>query len=415
MASSVKRKRKLNKTERARQYFEFLRKENQTEMYTCKLCKKEVNGTRNWNLTSHIERSHDDINQIICQDEEFIEFKRKKLLFDCAEMVSVNGRAFKSLNDSAIIAMNEEVLSSLHCAGRDLNLSDKNLPEVKHLLHIVADQIREKIRIETKGCPLCLMIDIGTSGTRSILGIRIQFISNGKLVLRSIGMIELKQSHTGLYLSSVIVKRLNEFGINCRQIISVTTDNGANVLKTVRDMEKYMQTVDDDAQILPKTPSKKKASEQQNQKENEPISDDDAIDREIEAALALPDEVNEDDAYDILFDESVSDENLEKGNTLLLTIAQELNRQHGINIVWNVAGIPCNAHTLQLGVGDSINETTVENQNVIKLSKKVAKLLRVTSTRRDIESAGIEYKSPRLEVITRWCTDYLMVIKIYIL
>lgn len=240
------------------------------------------------------------------------------------------------------------------------------------------------------------MIDIGTSGTRSILGVRIQFILNGKLVFRSIGMVELKESHTGVYLSGVIVKQLEAFGIKSRQIISVTTDNGENVLKTVKDIEKHMQTVDEDAQTIPKTPSKKNTNEKQKPKENE-IADDDLIDREIEAALALPDEVTEDDAFAILFDESVPDENFEKNETLLNAITDE----YGINIVWSIAGVPCNAHTLQLGVGDAIKETTVENQNVMKLSKKVAKCLRVASTRRDIESAGIQYKTPRLEVVTR--------------
>lgn len=408
---SPAKKRKINKTERAMPYFTFSRFDDKKEMYHCNVCKKEVNGTKRCNLPSHLERLHETEFAVICGDYDTIEYKRQKLLFDAVEMVSVNGRAFKALNDSAITSMNAQVLKELQVAGRALSLKDPNLLEVKELLQIVSDKTREKIQFETKGLPLCLMLDIGTSGGRSILGIRIQFILNGKLVCRSIGMIELKESHTGEYLANSIIKQLEEFGIDCHQTITMTTDNGANVLKSVKDVDSLLQKVDDDAQNIPETPRKKKSNANQEPNENE-MDDDDLIDREIEAALALSDEVTDDDAYDILFDETVteSDENCEQNELLLKAITDELNAKHGINAAWSVTGISCNAHTLQLGVRDAFKETTNENRNIIKLSQKIAKILRVPSTRLELEKAGIQYKDPRLAVITRWCSEYLMVV-----
>lgn len=213
------------------------------------------------------------------------------------------------------------------------------------------EDLLKELQMEAKGCTLCLMIDIGTSGRRSILGIRIQFILNGELIIRSIGMIELKESHTGKYLSELIVKQLQEFGIDCRQVVTVTTDNGANVLKMVKDFSMLTQQVDDDAQTFPKTPSKNKTNEKQNTKD---LTNDDLIDQEIENALALPDEITEDDAFAILFDETIpaSDEDLEKNELLLNAITHELNAKYGIDIVWDITGVSCNAHTLQLGVND---------------------------------------------------------------
>lgn len=410
------KKRKTNTTEKALQHFEFLRVENGKHMYQCNICKKESNGTKHYNLTSHLLNVHKGIYDALIQNDDVINFKRQKLLLNCVELVSVNGRAFKSLNDSAITAFNEDLLDELRLAGQPINLKDKTLTEVKDLLQIVSTKVREKIQLEANGHPLCLMLDIGTCGNRSILGIRIQFILNGKLILRSIGMVELKDSHTGVYLSGVIVKQFEEFGINCRQIVTITTDNGANVLKTVRDIDEHLRKVDDDAQIFPKTPSKKKTNVERNQKEID-LTDDDAFDREVEAALALPDEITDDDAYAILFDETASESggNFEDNQVLLNAITDELNAQYGINIVWNIASVPCNAHTLQLGVGDSFKETSIQNQNVMKLAKKIAKFLRLESTRRCLESAGITYSKPRLEVVTRWCTEYLMVIHNYVL
>lgn len=412
---SPAKKIKIKKTERAMQYFTFSRTLDQKkEMYICNTCDKEINGTKRSNLTSHLEVCHQTIFAALDKECDVIEYKRQKLLFDAVEMVSVNGRAFHALNDSAIKSMNEEVLKELQSAGRPLNLKDTNLPEVKELLQIVSVQIREHIQAESKGLPLCLMIDIGTSGGRSILGIRIQFILNGKLVLRSIGMVELKESHTGELLANTIVKQLGEFGIDCRQCVTMTTDNGANVLKSVKDLDSHLQIVDDDAQIMPETPRKKKANANEEPKENE-MDDDDAIDREIEAALALSDEMTDDNAYDILFDETTpeSDENCAKNDLLLESITDELNAQHGINTVWKVTGVSCNVHTLQLSVRDTFKATTIENQNIIKLSQKVAKILRVSSIRSELGKAGIHYKYVRLAVTTRWCSEYLMVIEFH--
>lgn len=409
--ASLPKKRKINKTEAARRYFDFSHIKDGKEWWVCKVCKAEKNGTKNANLTSHLQTTHDEIYTSICKGDEYIAYKRQKLLFNCVQLVSVNGRVFTNLNDSAILAMNEDTLNELSWTGQGLNLEDKNFPEVKNLLHIVSEHIRGKIQIETKGQPLCLMIDIGTCGKRRILGIRIQFISDGKLSFRSIGMVELKDSHTGIYLADVIIKQLNEFDINLRQIITITTDNGANVVKMVRDIDGHLQRVDEDSQILPETPRKKKPNETQILDEAELTNDDDAIDQEIEAALAVPDEVSEPNAYSILFDESITEEDVERNDTLLNAIAEEFNQHHGIDIIWDVAGVRYEAHTLQLAIGDATRETCVENRNVMELCKRVAKLLRLASTRKDIEKEGIQYKNPRLEMDTRWCYKYLMVNK----
>lgn len=82
-----------------------------------------MNGTKKSNLTSHL-RSHPDIFVEVCRENQMIETKRLKLLLECVELVGVNGRPFRCLNDSAIHCMNENVLNELKKAGRELNLRD---------------------------------------------------------------------------------------------------------------------------------------------------------------------------------------------------------------------------------------------------------------------------------------------------
>ena len=57
-----------------------------------------------------------------------------------------------------------------------------------------------------------------------------QFINNGKIILRTIGMIEVHQQQTSSYLKSLILDVCLSCSIRPHQISSVTIDNGANLV-----------------------------------------------------------------------------------------------------------------------------------------------------------------------------------------
>lgn len=400
MESPAKRK-KLNKSEKAQQYFHLDTSDvNIKTNYKCTLCPKTINGRKISNLSSHLQQCHREFFESVCKEDDELDLKRKKLLLDCVELVTVNGRPFKSISDSGLISMNEDLLQKLQKAGKEVNLEDKNLLEIKSVLMNVAGRIREKIVNELNGIPLSILLDIGTAGGRPILGFSAQLILNGILTVRSLGMIELKQSHTGVYLAEVIIKRLEDFHVNVEQIVTITTDNGSNVLKSVRDMEVYLQSVAEVAQNMPETPQKRTENDTRNE-------DDAAIEEQIEAALLLEDELTEEEAFTFLFDET-TDEEILNHELLLTSVATALN-DRGIHVDWNVVGVACNAHTLQLCIKDTVAATTSRVQNMIKLCQKVAVHLRVKSIERQLESDGIPCKMPHLEVSTRWCSQYLMV------
>lgn len=65
------------------------------------------------------------------------------------------------------------------------------------------------------------------------LGVNIQFISNGKITLRTLATEEMFVCHTAANLKDTILLVLSRFNINVKQIYSCTTDNGRNMVKFV--------------------------------------------------------------------------------------------------------------------------------------------------------------------------------------
>lgn len=399
------KKKKLNKTEKSRAYFTFACEENGKLFYNCKLCTKNMNANKPGNLVSHL-KCHPDAYRDLCRDDSSIEHKRLKLLLSCVELVTVNGRAFRCLNDSAIHIMNEEILAELKTAGRQLNLHDPHLDEVKNEMKNISQEIRDKIANEVKNRALSLLVDIVTKRGRSILGVSLQYIVNKSVKIRSIGMIELNERHTGIYLGDLIIERLKQFNIDLKQIITITTDNGANVLKMVRDLEEYLQKhIDESTQLT-----------NENTRLSPDIGNEEAIDREIDNILSAEDELTDDQAIDLILQEAEIDDDepsemdLQTNQNLLNAMQSNMEDNHGLDILWDVTGINCIVHTLQLGITDSIKALGTTVRNVISLSQLVAKYLRKASTERDLREEGVIYKRPRINVVTRWGSMYQMVI-----
>lgn len=94
-------------------------------------------------------------------------------------------------------------------------------------------------------------------------------------------------------------------------------------------------------------------------------------------------------------------------NELLDDIANHLNTDGGINVMWKITGINCSAHTIQLAVNDGLKLLKKSHQNIIALCRYVTKHLRLQSTINELN--GLKLICPRLDVATRWSSTYLMV------
>lgn len=272
------------------------------------------------------------------------------------------------------------------------------LTEVKkNVKKKTAQKMREIIRNDLKDQPLSLMVDAVTRHRRSILGISIQYSVNGRLHIRSIGMIQLTKKHTGKYLADLIIKRLQQLEINLAQIITITTDNGANVLKMLRDIEEIMRMEVEKA----KQPSvsNPNISIKINSSINSSLNvDDDAVIAEI---VAKPFDSIDDDALGIIIGEVNND-------TLLKAMSLELEKS-GADFAFNITGVNCAEHGLQLAVKDGINQMP-KFKNVIELCRIVCKEIRTDSCCHDMHALNIPYKKLRIENETRWRSMFLMVI-----
>ncbi|XP_073841362.1 uncharacterized protein [Musca autumnalis] len=94
--------------------------------------------------------------------------------------------------------------------------------------------IKTEISNDLKGILFSLKMDVATRLDLSMLGINVQYIKHGKIVVKTLAIKELRSSHTSEYLKTVILDVLKEFDVDIRNILTITTDNGSNMLKTVR-------------------------------------------------------------------------------------------------------------------------------------------------------------------------------------
>lgn len=163
-------------------------------------------------------------------------------------------------------------------------------------------------------------------------------------------MIQLQQSHTAEYLAQVICNLLLQYNIKPQQIIAITTDNGANVLKMVTDLSSQMEYVES-------VPSQ--------------VTDGDIEfgDVAIENYLQNVPEVNDQEAMTDIFNLSSDDEEEQIHESLLNAVVENVQRQQNPNSIWNVQGIRCAEHTLQLCIENAMSKLTQSIQNVIKICR----------------------------------------------
>lgn len=110
-------------------------------------------------------------------------------------------------------------------------------------------------------------------------------------------MLELKETHTGEYLARVICELLGVYAVKPQQIVSITTDNGANVVKMVRDMASQMIVLE---------------NMHQNESTNNCDEETDANDKEIANYLDTVPDYSDVEALNLLFDSDSENEEVEE-------------------------------------------------------------------------------------------------------
>lgn len=397
----------------AKRFFKFKREElsdakQLKKFYVCNLCLKEINGTKEYNLVAHLKQKHpENFKEIDTKKTKSAQQKRLELLQHCVEMVTVNGRPFSALLDSGFQRIIEKKLLKLKNANLSLDLNHTGLSDVKNYIQIVASKIRETMKCEVQDRIFSLLLDIGTRHRGSFLGISAQYFIGAKLTTRCVGMIVLEQSHTGTYISDMIISCMREYNVSPRQIITITTDNAGNVTKSVRDFQNELSIAELGEQLQQTFDSNVAESNCAVTNGDEAKEGDEFIDLEIEATLFGTAVVTDDEALDLLFDdnETIDDDY----GAQVQSATNQLSAAEGCDFLLEITNVRCSAHTLQLAIKDALRLLESKHKNIIELCQQSAKILRTELICIRLKRDGIDCRVPRLEVNTRWCSTYLMV------
>lgn len=162
----------------------------------------------------------------------------KEIFNACVELITINSMPMSIVESPAFKRVLKPYVTALELKGIKLIINRRNI--LKHIQK-KADQLKEIIMLEVKNKYLCLMIDIGSRYNRSIFGINVAYMQNSKVRIYTIGMHPLQKCHNAENLRDVIKDKLNEYNISLNQIFSITSDNGANLLKTIALLDANLQ------------------------------------------------------------------------------------------------------------------------------------------------------------------------------
>lgn len=228
------------------------------------------------------------------------------------------------------------------------------------------------------------MLDIATKNRKSVLGISVQFLHDDKIAIRTLGHIVLTKSHKAKYIVDMLVKCLNEFTVQIDHVVTITTDNAANMIAMIHNFDEYLQIdyfdgaveVQENDDAIPTF------------NHDGPLNDDE-IEQVLQAAgdrEALSSILDDQENFDELFQEVIGE--LSKNTRFVTTVR-------------------CGGHTIQLLTRDGLKKSGFKS--ILTLCQYVVKKLRLDSFKEKAEEANIKYKHPRLNAATRWDSDLYMV------
>lgn len=138
------------------------------------------------------------------ENSELIEVKKARKLEKgryvkhCMELIVFNLYPISLLNAPAF-----RNLTKIHADASNFVMNSSN---AMLYLSAAAESVRMKISVEVDGILISIKLDEASRYDRSILGVNAQFFSKTKqkIIIRCLGMIELKKSHTSRYLEDQV-------------------------------------------------------------------------------------------------------------------------------------------------------------------------------------------------------------------
>lgn len=149
------------------------------------------------------------------------------------ELFTKNGRPLRMADDPAFKELSKPVFDALKITLNEHNVMERIIK--------FSNNLKKEITEECRGRLLSLKIDGATRQNLSVLGVNVQYIKNKTVIIQTLAIKELKKSHTSEYIKAMIIEVLGEYEISLQQILTITTDNGSNMIKAVKDLNENLK------------------------------------------------------------------------------------------------------------------------------------------------------------------------------
>lgn len=149
-----------------------------------------------------------------------------KLLEECVNLITIHGRPFNFINDVAFQNIIQMIPST--------STHKISSTEVRNAVIMKVKLVREQLNKKLKGRLLSLKIHAATCMDRSFVEINFQYINGPKIFLNTLVVKEVYGRHTAINIKDLLHNVLLDYGISVTQIYSITTNNGANMIKLVK-------------------------------------------------------------------------------------------------------------------------------------------------------------------------------------
>lgn len=321
--------------------------DEKTKSQTCLKCQKIINNDHTSNMVRHLKlHKMDYTNYLLTQKDNSNKIKKKencesvnvklnkdKILMACVDMVACGNCSFNFLNSRGF----QEIITAI---TKPLNFTI-NSENIKKEMTIKAAILKQEIIEELKNKIFSLKIDEATRLNRSILGINLQYISNNEIKIITLDAIELFQSQKAEYLKNEVIKVLEEFGLDLRQVYSITSDNGRNMLKAAKLLNDELLKENVDYEL---------DSETNIDTENNLDYDSNCeYDSDSEITIIVDDEDDFDDDGDA-------------NDSIINKTEAEIIKENNSTNKYMIYGVKCAVHTIQLAVSDAAKKNrTAEN------------------------------------------------------
>ena len=160
----------------------------------------------------------------------------------CIKMITHAGCAFRIVESPGFSSI-------INPIKRALGISmDKNVIRDKIMTKYAAVATELRTMLENK--LVFIKLDIATRMERTFLGVNVQFCHHSAIKIYTLKVLELSDGATdSATLTTKLSSILEEFGIPPTRVISITSDNGANVLKIAKLLTANEEPAMDDDEV----------------------------------------------------------------------------------------------------------------------------------------------------------------------